>query len=49
MASDIKQSIKQLKVDNWGSFFLQRLQLLFAKGDFCDLILRFKDGHELKV
>ncbi|KAK9507049.1 hypothetical protein O3M35_008875 [Rhynocoris fuscipes] len=49
MAADSKQNLKQLRVDNWAVFFLQRLQLLFAKGDQCDLTLKFVTGQELKV
>uniref|UniRef100_T1HKZ9 Uncharacterized protein n=1 Tax=Rhodnius prolixus TaxID=13249 RepID=T1HKZ9_RHOPR len=49
MATDSKQNLKQLRVDNWAVFFLQRLQLLFAKGDCCDLTLKFVSGQELKV
>ncbi|CAH1396519.1 unnamed protein product [Nezara viridula] len=50
MASEAKTAgMKQLKVDNWGTFFMQRLQLLFAKGDSCDLTLKFVTGQELKV
>lgn len=49
MAADSKQNLKQLRVDNWAVFFLQRLQLLFAKGDCCDLTLKFVSGQELKV
>ncbi|RZF38297.1 hypothetical protein LSTR_LSTR007895 [Laodelphax striatellus] len=39
---------KQLKVDNWGSFFLHRLFLLYEKGEKCDGTLLFKDGHSIK-
>ncbi|KAF6208574.1 hypothetical protein GE061_017032 [Apolygus lucorum] len=49
MAADSKQNIKTLRVDNWAVFFLQRLQLMFAKGDGCDLTLKFHTGQELKV
>ncbi|BES87571.1 ZnF_C2H2 [Nesidiocoris tenuis] len=49
MAADTKQNIKTLRVDNWAIFFLQRLQLMFAKGDACDLTLNFHTGQELKV
>ncbi|XP_014244488.1 centrosome-associated zinc finger protein CP190 [Cimex lectularius] len=49
MAADTKPNIKQLRVDNWAVFFLQRVQLLFAKGDHCDLTLKFQSGEELKV
>lgn len=40
---------KQLRVDNWGVFFLQRLQLFFSKTDFCDLTLQFDGNMQLKV
>lgn len=50
MASEVKTpGMKQLKVDNWATFFMQRLQLLFAKGDSCDITLKFFTGQELKV
>ncbi|GLV44314.1 Centrosomal protein 190kD [Carabus blaptoides fortunei] len=40
---------KQVKVDNWGIFFLQRLQHFFNKTYFCDLTLQFEDNAQLKV
>ncbi|PSN36179.1 hypothetical protein C0J52_12903 [Blattella germanica] len=42
-------TIKQVKVDNWGIFFLQRLQQLFAKNDHCDLVLQFNSNEKIKV
>ncbi|XP_071449665.1 uncharacterized protein [Hetaerina americana] len=42
-------SLKLLKVDNWGIFFLQRLQESFAKSNFCDLTLKFSGEAKLKV
>nr|CAD7395572.1 unnamed protein product [Timema cristinae] len=42
-------SVKQVKVDNWGVFFLQRLQTFHSKGDFCDLILQFHSNECVKV
>ncbi|CAG2060864.1 unnamed protein product, partial [Timema podura] len=41
-------SVKQVKVDNWGVFFLQRLQTFHSKGDFCDLILQFHSNECVK-
>lgn len=49
MSPEKKQTLKLLKVDNWSVFLLQRLQLMFAKGDCCDLTLKFGDLQELKV
>lgn len=40
---------KQVKVDNWGIFFLQRLQTFFNKTYFCDLTLQFEDNVQLNV
>ncbi|KAG8231798.1 Centrosomal Protein 190 [Ladona fulva] len=42
-------SLKLLKVDNWGIFFLQRLQESFSKSTFCDLTLKFSGEAKLKV
>lgn len=39
----------QVRVDNWGVFFLQRLQLFFNKTDYCDLTLQFQGNVQLKV
>ncbi|CAB3363432.1 Hypothetical predicted protein [Cloeon dipterum] len=41
-------STRQVKVDNWGPFFLQRLQHFYNKSDFCDLTLQFT-GDSSKV
>lgn len=41
--------VKSVKVDNWGVFFLQKLQNFFNKTDYCDLTLQFKDNSQLKV
>lgn len=41
--------IKNIRVDNWGMFFLQRLQQFFNKTDYCDLTLQFHDNSQLKV
>lgn len=40
---------KQVRVDNWGIFFLQRLQMFFNKTDYCDLTLQFEGNVQLKV
>lgn len=40
---------KQVRVDNWGIFFLQRLQIFFSKTDYCDLTLQFEGNVQLKV
>lgn len=40
---------KSVKVDNWGVFFLQKLQNFFYKTDYCDLTLQFNDNTQLKV
>lgn len=40
---------KQLKVDNWGTFFLHRLHMLYDKGEKCDITLQFHDGGEIRV
>lgn len=41
--------VKSVKVDNWGVFFLQKLQNFFNKTDYCDLTLQFRDNSQLKV
>ncbi|KAL5274201.1 Cp190 family protein [Megaselia abdita] len=41
--------IKSVKVDNWGVFFLQKLQNFFNKTDYCDMTLQFNDNSQLKV
>ncbi|KAJ8961952.1 hypothetical protein NQ314_005854 [Rhamnusium bicolor] len=43
------ESSKQVRVDNWGIFFLQRLQMFFSKTDYCDLTLQFEGNVQLKV
>lgn len=45
----IMGEIKSVKVDNWGVFFLQKLQNFFNKTDYCDLTLQFRDNSQLKV
>jgi len=42
-------TIKQVRVDNWGIFFLQRLQQLFSKSEQCDLVLHFSTNEKIKV
>ncbi|KAJ9594053.1 hypothetical protein L9F63_014530 [Diploptera punctata] len=42
-------TIKQVKVDNWGIFFLQRLQQLFIRSERCDLVLQFATKERIKV
>lgn len=39
--SNSAQKLKQVKVDNWGIFFLQRLQQMFHDGKYVDLKLKF--------
>lgn len=41
--------MKQVKVDNWGVYFLQRLKHFFNRTDYCDLTLQFQDNAQLKV
>lgn len=41
--------VKQVRVDNWGTFFLQKLQIFFNKTDYCDLTLQFQGNVQLKV
>lgn len=41
--------LKQVKVDNWGIFFLQKLKNFFNRTDYCDLTLQFQDNTQLKV
>ena len=41
--------LKQVKVDNWGIYFLQRLKHFFNRTDYCDLTLQFQDNAQLKV
>ncbi|XP_039758392.1 centrosome-associated zinc finger protein CP190 [Pararge aegeria] len=40
---------RQVKVDNWGIYFLQRLKHFFNRTDYCDLTLQFQDNAQLKV
>ncbi|XP_050668605.1 centrosome-associated zinc finger protein CP190 isoform X2 [Leptidea sinapis] len=41
--------LKQVKVDNWGIYFLQKLKHFFNRTDYCDLTLQFQDNAQLKV
>lgn len=40
---------KQVRVDNWAAYFLQRLQMFFSKTDYCDMTLQFEGNVQLKV
>lgn len=40
---------KQVRLDNWGTYFLQKLQHFFNKTDYCDLTLQFEGNVQLKV
>lgn len=44
-----ESDVKQVKVDNWGIYFLQRLKHFFNRTDYCDLTLQFLDNAQLKV
>nr|CAH7752929.1 unnamed protein product [Callosobruchus chinensis] len=43
------EGVKQVRVDNWGIYFLQRLQMFFSRTDYCDLTLQFEGNVQLKV
>lgn len=45
----MSSNVKQVKVDNWGIYFLQRLKNFFNRTDYCDLTLQFQDKAQLKV
>lgn len=45
----MSDDVKQVKVDNWGIYFLQRLKHFFNRTDYCDLTLQFQDNAQLKV
>lgn len=47
--SKMGEMSKQVRVDNWGVFLLQRLQTFFNKTDYCDLTLQFEGNVQLKV
>ncbi|XP_042208797.1 uncharacterized protein LOC121857036 isoform X2 [Homarus americanus] len=38
-----------LRVDNWATYLLQRLELLYEREQECDLVLKFSTGETLKV
>lgn len=38
-----------LRVDNWGTYLLQKLELLYQREQDCDLVLKFCNGETLKV
>lgn len=38
-----------LKVDTWGEYILQNLEILYKKEMYCDFILKFHGGEVLKV
>lgn len=39
----------QLKIDNWGNFFMQRLNNLAKKDEFCDYTIRSTSNESFKV
>ncbi|XP_050540683.1 centrosome-associated zinc finger protein CP190 [Daktulosphaira vitifoliae] len=39
----------QLKIDNWGNFFMQRLNNLAKKDEYCDYTIRSKNNESFKV
>lgn len=39
----------QLKIDNWGNFFMQRLNNLAKKDEYCDYTIRSQDNESFKV
>lgn len=39
----------QLKIDNWGNFFMQRLNNLAKKDDYCDYTIRSTSNESFKV
>lgn len=45
----VQQKFQDVRVDNWGNYCLQRLQVMFERGDFCDLTLQFHTNQLLKV
>lgn len=45
----LSEKPRQLKIDNWGIFVLQKLESFYTRGDLCDLTLRFNDGKEIAV
>lgn len=50
MQSLSNQELKQIKIDNWGSYFLQRLLQLYFNEEFFDLTIKFHGCEQvLKV
>ncbi|XP_076033887.1 uncharacterized protein LOC143020889 [Oratosquilla oratoria] len=49
VSSQDTQSMNTLRVDNWGSYLLQRLEALYDREEQCDLTLHFSCGSVLKV
>lgn len=46
----IVRELKQIKVDNWGTFFLQRLWQLYFNEESLDFNIRFQNSdYFLKV
>src|SRR5665811_2368462 len=45
----VQQKFQDVRVDNWGNYCLQRLQLMYDRGDFCDLTMQFDTNQLLKV
>lgn len=44
------KKLKQIKVDNWGTFFLQRLLQLYFNEELLDFNIKFhSNGNILKV
>lgn len=43
------QKFQDVRVDNWASYCLQRLQAMYEKTDYCDLTLRFHSSQEIQV
>ena len=44
------QGLKQVKIDNWGTFFLQRLLQLYFNEELLDLTIKFHSSDNvLKV
>lgn len=43
------QQPRFLKVDTWGEYMLQNLEILYKKEMFCDFLLKFHGGEVLRV
>jgi hypothetical protein len=48
-AQQATQKFQDVRVDNWGNYCLQRLQVMYDRGDFCDLTMQFHTNQLLKV